>query len=95
MFDQVIFSSDGKLDRLGRSLKDSLRRSISSQERGVDGYQLDREDRHRYTGKAPLIFHLMEALAEFERDLIVSETCCLDWLRPVPEDVSAQAQVGD
>jgi len=33
MFDQVIFSSDGKLDRLGAPSRISLRRSISSRKR--------------------------------------------------------------
>ncbi len=58
-----------KLDRLGRSLKDLIETLNLLKSRGVDFISLtERIDTTIPGGK--LIFHLMGALAEFERDLI-------------------------
>ncbi len=61
-----------KLDRLGRSLRDLIETLNLLKERGVDFVSLDFKNRHTPGGK--LIFHLMGALAEFERDLIRERT---------------------
>src|SRR5437763_10161729 len=62
-----------KLDRLGRSLKDLIETLNLLKERGVDFISLtERIDTSTPGGK--LIFHLMGALAEFERDLIRERT---------------------
>jgi Resolvase, N terminal domain len=58
-----------KLDRLGRSLKDLIETLHLFQERGVDFISLT-EQIDTTTPGGKLIFHLMGALAEFERDLI-------------------------
>ncbi len=62
-----------KLDRLGRSLKDLIETLNILKDRGVDFISLtERIDTTTPGGK--LIFHLMGALAEFERDLIRERT---------------------
>ncbi|WP_236031766.1 recombinase family protein [Ktedonospora formicarum] len=62
-----------KLDRLGRSLKDPIETLDLLQERGVDFISLT-EKIDTATPGGKLIFHLMGALAEFERDLIRERT---------------------
>jgi DNA invertase Pin-like site-specific DNA recombinase len=62
-----------KLDRLGRSLKDLIETLHLFQERGVDFISLT-EQIDTTTPGGKLIFHLMGALAEFERDLIRERT---------------------
>ncbi|BCL77567.1 resolvase [Ktedonobacteria bacterium brp13] len=62
-----------KLDRLGRSLKDLIETLGLLQERGVDFISLT-ENIDTTTPGGKLIFHLMGALAEFERDLIRERT---------------------
>src|SRR5438045_9191973 len=62
-----------KLDRLGRSLKDLIETINLLKDRGVDFISLtEKIDTTSPGGK--LIFHLMGALAEFERDLIRERT---------------------
>ncbi|GHO49931.1 hypothetical protein KSX_80940 [Ktedonospora formicarum] len=62
-----------KLDHLGRSLKDLIKTLDFLQERGVDFISLT-EKIDTTTPGSKLIFHLMGALAEFERDLIRERT---------------------
>jgi DNA invertase Pin-like site-specific DNA recombinase len=62
-----------KLDRLGRSLKDLIETLNLLQERGVDFISLT-ENIDTTTPGGKLIFHLMGALAEFERDLTRERT---------------------
>jgi DNA invertase Pin-like site-specific DNA recombinase len=62
-----------KLDRLGRSLKDLIETLNLLQKRGVDFISLT-ENIDTTTPGGKLIFHLMGALAEFERDLIRERT---------------------
>lgn len=62
-----------KLDRLGRSLKDLISTLNLLNERGVDFVSLT-EKIDTTTPGGKLIFHLMGALAEFERDLIRERT---------------------
>lgn len=62
-----------KLDRLGRSLKDLIETLNLLSERGVDFLSLT-ENIDTSTPGGKLIFHLMGALAEFERDLIRERT---------------------
>src|SRR5438045_4476824 len=57
-----------KLDHLGRSLKDLIEK-----DQGVDFISLT-EHIDTTTSGGKLIFHLMGALAEFERDLIRERT---------------------
>ena len=62
-----------RLDRLGRSLKDLLEWSAWLEHNGIALKSLHENiDTTTPTGK--LIFHLMGALAEFERNLIVERT---------------------
>jgi DNA invertase Pin-like site-specific DNA recombinase len=62
-----------KLDRLGRSLKDLIETLNLLKDRGVDFISLTAKiDTTTPGGK--LIFHLIEALAEFERDLMRERT---------------------
>jgi DNA invertase Pin-like site-specific DNA recombinase len=67
-----------KLDRLGRSLKDLIESLNFLDNRGIDFISLTEHiDTTTHGGK--LIFHLMGALAEFERDLIREHTnACLN-----------------
>ena len=58
-----------KLDRLGRSLKHLIELLKNLQERGIEFVSLT-EQIDTTTPGGKLIFHLMGALAEFERDLI-------------------------
>src|SRR5215469_9212732 len=62
-----------KLDRLGRSLKDLIETLNILKDRGVDFISLT-EKIDTTTPGGKLIFHLMGALAEFERDLICERT---------------------
>jgi DNA invertase Pin-like site-specific DNA recombinase len=62
-----------KLDRLGRSLKDLIETLNLLKNRGVDFVSLT-ESIDTTTPGGKLIFHLMGALAEFERDLIRERT---------------------
>lgn len=62
-----------KLDRLGRSLVDLVRIVNSLKEKGVELISLrDHLDTQSPGGK--LIFHMMAALSEFERDMISERT---------------------
>jgi DNA invertase Pin-like site-specific DNA recombinase len=62
-----------KLDRLGRSLKDLIETLNTLKDQGVDFISLT-ENIDTTTPGGKLIFHLMGALAEFERDLIRERT---------------------
>src|SRR5258708_2371613 len=62
-----------KLDRLGRSLIELIRRMNTLKERGVEFVSLT-EQIDTTTRGGKLIFHMMGALAEFERDLIRERT---------------------
>ena len=62
-----------KLDRLGRSLKNLIETLNLLKDRGVDFISLT-EKIDTTTPGGKLIFHLMGALAEFERDLIRERT---------------------
>lgn len=62
-----------KLDRLGRSLKDLIETLNMLKDRDVDFISLT-EKIDTTTPGGKLIFHLMGALAEFERDLIRERT---------------------
>jgi len=62
-----------KLDRLGRSLKDLIETLNLLKDRGVDFLSVT-EKIDTTTPGGKLIFHLMGALAEFERDLIRERT---------------------
>ncbi|GHO71328.1 resolvase [Ktedonobacter sp. SOSP1-52] len=62
-----------KLDRLGRSLQDLIATLNGLQGHGVDFISLT-ENIDTTTPGGKLIFHLMGALAEFERDLIRERT---------------------
>jgi DNA invertase Pin-like site-specific DNA recombinase len=62
-----------KLDRLGRSLKDLIETLNLLKDQGVDFISLT-EHIDTTTPGGKLIFHLMGALAEFERDLIRERT---------------------
>ncbi len=62
-----------KLDRAGRSLKHLIEFLKGLQERGVEFMSLT-EQIDTTTPGGKLIFHLMGALAEFERDLIRERT---------------------
>lgn len=62
-----------KLDRLGRSLRDLVRRVTEIQDKGAEFKSLhDHIDTTTPQGK--LTFHLFAALAEFERDIIAERT---------------------
>ena len=62
-----------KLDRLGRSLKDLIETLNRLKDQGVDFMSLT-EKIDTTTPGGKLIFHVMGALAEFERDLIRERT---------------------
>jgi DNA invertase Pin-like site-specific DNA recombinase len=62
-----------KLDRLGRSLKDLIETLNLLKDQGVDFVSIT-EKIDTTTPGGKLIFHLMGALAEFERDLIRERT---------------------
>lgn len=62
-----------RLDRLGRSLKQLIEVVGSLGERGV-GFQSLTEAIDTTTPSGQLLFHMMGALAEFERQLIVQRT---------------------
>ena len=62
-----------KLDRIGRSLRDLLERLHNLEQRGV-GFQSLTEGIDTTKPVGRLVLHLMGALAQFERDLIVERT---------------------
>lgn len=62
-----------KLDRLGRSLKDLVRRVTEIQEKGA-GFKSLHDSIDTTTAQGKLTFHLFAALAEFERDIISERT---------------------
>lgn len=62
-----------KLDRLGRSLRDLIDRMHQLEDAGV-GFRSLTEQIDTTTPGGRLLFHLMGALAEFERDLIRERT---------------------
>lgn len=62
-----------KLDRFGRSLKDLITRVIELGEKGIEFRSLS-EAIDTGTSAGKLMFHVMGALAEFERDLIRDRT---------------------
>ena len=62
-----------RLDRLGRSLKDLIETVQHLSQRGIELRSL-RENIDTSTPTGTLMFHLMAALAEFERDVIRERT---------------------
>lgn len=62
-----------KLDRLGRSLKHLIEVITSLNERGIYFRSLQ-ENMDTSSSGGKLIFHIFGALAEFERDIILSRT---------------------
>jgi DNA invertase Pin-like site-specific DNA recombinase len=62
-----------KLDRLGRSLRHLIETVQALEQRGVDFHSLQ-ESLNTSTPGGRLLFHLLGALAEFERDLIRERT---------------------
>lgn len=62
-----------RLDRLGRSLRDLIDQVAALGEQGVEFRSLT-EGIDTTTPSGRLMFHVMGALAEFERDLIVERT---------------------
>ena len=62
-----------KLDRIGRSMLDLLRRLETLTQRGV-GFRSLTEGIDTTTPGGKLILHVMGALAQFERDLVVERT---------------------
>ena len=62
-----------KLDRLGRSLRHLIETASGLKDRGV-GFASVSESIDTTTPGGKLFFHMMGALAEFERDLIVERT---------------------
>lgn len=75
----VAFAREGdtlivwKLDRLGRSLHDLIRRVGELRERGV-GFRSLTEGIDTTSAAGALVFHIFGALAEFERELIRERT---------------------
>ena len=62
-----------KLDRLGRSVKDLINLVHDLGERGIEIVSLS-ENIDTTTAGGRLVFHMMGALAEFERSLVVERT---------------------
>ena len=62
-----------RLDRLGRSLKDLIETVTLLQQRGIELRSL-KENIDTTTPTGKLMFHIMAALAEFERDVIRERT---------------------
>ena len=62
-----------KLDRLGRSLKELIETVTALAERGVELRSL-KENIDTTTPTGKLMFHIIAALAEFERDIISERT---------------------
>ena len=62
-----------KLDRLGRSLRHLVDTVTGLAERGI-GFRSLQEAIHTTTPGGKLVFHILAALAEFERDLIRERT---------------------
>jgi DNA invertase Pin-like site-specific DNA recombinase len=59
-----------KLDRLGRSVRDLITLVSELQARG----EFPQPDRQHFDASGPFFFHVMSALAEMERELIVERT---------------------
>ena len=71
-----------RLDRLGRSLKQLIETVSMLDERGIELRSLKEQiDTTTSTGK--LMFHIIEAMAEFERDVIRERTQGQGWKRHV------------
>lgn len=62
-----------KLDRLGRSVRNLIQLVTSFEEMGVDLMVKDQQI-DTSTGSGKLLFHILGAMAEFERDLISERT---------------------
>ena len=62
-----------RLDRLGRSLKDLVETVQTLEQRGIELRSL-KENIDTTTPTGKLMFHMMAALAEFERDVICERT---------------------
>ena len=62
-----------RLDRLGRSLKELIETINLLAERGIELRSL-KEHRDTTTPIGKLMFHIMGAMAEFERDVISERT---------------------
>jgi DNA invertase Pin-like site-specific DNA recombinase len=62
-----------RLDRLGRSLKDLIETVQALEQRGIELRSL-KENIDTTTPTGKLMFHMMAALAEFERDVIRERT---------------------
>jgi hypothetical protein len=62
-----------RLDRLGRSLKDLIETVQTLEQRGIELRSL-KENIDTTTPTGKLMFHMMAALAEFERDVIRERT---------------------
>lgn len=62
-----------RLDRLGRSLKELIETVLMLQSRGIELRSL-KEHLDTTTATGKLMFHVIAALAEFERDLISERT---------------------
>jgi DNA invertase Pin-like site-specific DNA recombinase len=62
-----------RLDRLGRSLKDLIETVQALEKRGIELRSL-KENIDTTTPTGKLMFHMMAALAEFERDVIRERT---------------------
>lgn len=62
-----------KLDRLGRSLKDLIQTIESLEDRGI-GFRSISENLDTTTPAGKLLFHIIGAISQFERDLIVERT---------------------
>src|SRR5437870_4832780 len=62
-----------RLDRLGRSLKDLVETVQALEQRGIELRSL-KENIDTTTPTGKLMFHMMAALAEFERDVIRERT---------------------
>src|SRR5258708_10125850 len=62
-----------RLDRLGRSLKDLIETVQALEKRGIELRSL-KENIDTTTPTGKLMFHMMAALAEFERDVIREPT---------------------
>src|SRR6266496_4626682 len=62
-----------KLDRLGRSLKDLIETVQTLEKRGIELRSL-KENIDTTTPTGKLMFHMIAALAEFERDIISERT---------------------
>jgi len=76
-----------RLDRLGRSLRHLIETVEALEQRGI-GFRSLRESIDTTTSGGRLIFHVLGALAEFERELIRSAPSRA-WQLPGPGDAPA------